>query len=95
MLSFQMNGDILEVKETLFSFVDTKVSYWYYNIKLWTQSSHGKKDDPCDRSMSEEAKAWVITYYLPKVPNAKKLLSPTELQLFWNRGKVDKISTEN
>lgn len=67
MLSYKLNGDILEVKETLHWASQTKISYWYYNIRTWHQSSHGKQGDTPDRPMSENGIAWVKRYYLPRV----------------------------
>ena len=69
MLAYKLEGDILEVKEALMSFTSTKVSYWYYDIKNWRKSSHGKANDPCDRVMSASDIAWVEKYYIPKVLN--------------------------
>lgn len=66
-LSYNLKGDILEVKETLMSFTSTEVSYWYYDIKNWKKSSHGKINDPCDRNMNRSDIIWVSKYYIPKV----------------------------
>jgi hypothetical protein len=66
MLSFSMEGRILEVKETLMSFHDTKVTYFYYDTEHWMVSSHGKKGDRPDCTMTPESIAWVKDHYLPK-----------------------------
>jgi len=77
MLSYKLDGDILEVVESLHSFRDTKdtywyyddteVTYWYYDIVNWKQSSHGKKNDVPDREMCVSAIDWVKRFYFPKV----------------------------
>ena len=66
-LSFRLSGDVLEVVESLFSWSDTKTTYWYYDIANWTVSSFGRKGDKPDRPMTEGSKSWVRKYYLPKV----------------------------
>lgn len=66
-LEFKLTGNILEVKETLMSVFDTKVSYWYYDIDKWMVSSHGKKDDKPDRHCTDSCIALVRAYYLPRV----------------------------
>lgn len=66
-LSFKLEGDILEVTENLYGWKRTITSYWYYNIKTWMKSSHGKQNDVPDRVMSQEDIDWVRKYYLPKV----------------------------
>lgn len=67
MLSYRMiNENILEVIETSHTFTKTSRSYWYYNIKTWYKSSHGKMNDPTDRKMNESDIEWVKKYYIPK-----------------------------
>lgn len=67
MLSFKLEGDILEVTEVMHSFYGTKRTYWYYDIKTWRKSSYGKEGDPPDTKMLDDEIDWVIKYYLPKV----------------------------
>jgi hypothetical protein len=62
--------DILEVTELSHSFVDTKVSYWYYNIKTWCQTQTGNKDSYLTENMvkmNTAAIIWVQKWYLTKV----------------------------
>jgi hypothetical protein len=67
MLSFKLDGDILEVKEIIMSFTTTETSYFYYDIKNWLVSCHGKKDDKPTRPCTQSGIDWVKKYYLPKV----------------------------
>lgn len=67
MLSFKLDGDILEVKADTFSFHETKTTYFYYDIKNWLVSSYGKKGDKPDRHETQRGIDWVKKYYLPKV----------------------------
>ena len=66
-LEFKLNGDILEVNEILMGWHDTKVSYWYYDIRNWMVSSFGRKGDKPDRHCTDESIAWVRKHYLPRV----------------------------
>lgn len=66
-LELRLEGDILEIKETICGWAGTRISFWYYNIRNWTVSSHGKKGDKPDRPMDEGQIAWVQKHYLPKV----------------------------
>ena len=67
MLEFKKTGDIIEIKETTMSFTDTKVSYWYIDVKRWKQSSTGRQNASVDRDMTPSAIMWAKKYYLPKV----------------------------
>ena len=67
MLSFNLRGNILEVTETQFSFMNTKINYWYYDILNWTKSKTGKKEEMPSIKMSESDIEWVGKYYIPKV----------------------------
>lgn len=67
MLSFKLDGDILEVKEVSMSFFKTQTLYFYYDIKNWFVSSHGKQHDKPDRPCSQSGIDWVKKHYLPKV----------------------------
>jgi hypothetical protein len=62
-----VSEDILEVTEYIHNFKKTKESFWYYDIKNWKKSSHGKKNDIPDRLMTEGDIGWVTKHYLPKV----------------------------
>lgn len=67
MLSYELNGDILCVKETLMSFKETKVSYWYYDTKNWLKNANGKKNEALTLQMDQSSIDWVKKYYFPKV----------------------------
>lgn len=67
MLEFKMSGDILEVKETVMGFTRSSYSYWYYDIKKWTCSLTGYKNERPSRSMTENDINWVKKYYLFKI----------------------------
>ena len=67
MLSFNLQGNILEVTETQFSFVDTKINYWYYDVLNWTKSQTGKKGEIPSVKMLKADIEWVEKYYIPKV----------------------------
>lgn len=69
MLQFKLTGNILEVTEAIFSWHETKITYWYYDIKNWIKSSTGRKDSKPDRKMNDADIAWVKKYYIPKVKN--------------------------
>jgi len=69
MLEYKLNGDILEVKQTIFSFTKTSREYWYYNIRDWKKSSTGQKNDIPRQSMTQEDIEWVKRFYLPMVKN--------------------------
>lgn len=66
-LSFKLEGDVLEVTETIFACGEVATNYWYYNIKTWVKSSYGDRGDVPDRVMSQADIDWVRKYYLPKV----------------------------
>ena len=66
MLPFKLEGDILEVKEEIMGFRDTKTSYWHYDIVNWMDNANGKRE-PLDRKVSPEMIDWVKENYLPKV----------------------------
>jgi hypothetical protein len=66
MLSFKLEGDILEVKEVSMSWNKTNISYWYYDIVNWLDNANGKKE-PLDRKVCPAQIEWVKKYYLPKV----------------------------
>ena len=67
MLSYELNGDILHITETLHGFRDTWTNHWYYDIKNWKVSSHGRLGDRPDRDVDPAQIAWVKRHYLPKV----------------------------
>lgn len=66
-LQYKLEGNILEVKETLMSFHDTRVSYWYYDIDKWLVSRFGKRGEAPVQPMDQSAIEWVKKHYLPKV----------------------------
>lgn len=59
--------DLLEVREVVMGFTATQVRYWYYDLKNWMVSSHGKEGDKPDRAMTPKCIEWVRTHHLPKV----------------------------
>lgn len=68
MLTYKLQGDLLEVTEALMSFTHTKYTFWYYDIARWLKSRLGTKDEVPTQPMSEADKLWVRTHYLPKAP---------------------------
>ena len=70
MLEFKISGDILEVKETIIGFTISSYSYWYYNIKEWTCSLNGYKNEQPSKPMTTEGIEWVRKHYLPKIQKA-------------------------
>jgi hypothetical protein len=67
MLTFKLDGDILEVHEQLHSWTNTRQRWWYYDIKNWLQSSHGRQNETPLYPMDESSIQWVKTHHLPKV----------------------------
>ena len=67
MLTFKLTDNILEVKETMHSWNESKYSYWYYDIVNWRKSSNGKENDPINTDMTEMDTIWVKKYYISKV----------------------------
>ena len=67
MLSFKLNGDILEVRQDIHSWTKTETNYFYYDIKNWLVSGYGKKDDKPARPCTPSKIDWVKKWYLPKV----------------------------
>lgn len=63
----KISENVIEVKETLMGFTNTKYSFWYYDIKNWLVSSHGKENDVPDRVMTESGIDWCKKYYIPKI----------------------------
>lgn len=70
-LDYKLTGDVLEVTETLIGWNSTKVTFWYYDIKNWLKSSHGKANEVPTRPMDQGSIDWVQKYYLPKVQGGK------------------------
>lgn len=66
-LELRLEGDILEIKETICGWTGTRISFWYCDIRNWVVSSHGKKGDKPDRPMTDGQIAWVKRHYLPKI----------------------------
>lgn len=68
MYTCSLNGDILTIISKNFSWRDTKVSYWYINIRTWERSVTGKKDFKGEiyTKMSDSEIEWAKKYYLPK-----------------------------
>ena len=66
MLSFKLDGDILEIKAVIMGYTDTETTYFYYDIKNWLASSKGIKDDKPIHQCNQSTIDWVKKYYLPK-----------------------------
>ena len=67
MLKITKAGNVLEVKETIMSFVEDKVSFWYYDVEKWLSSLHGREGDTPTFPMSRSSIEWVEKHYLTKV----------------------------
>lgn len=67
MLTYEMQGDVLHVTETICGFTSTKISHIYYDTKNWLVSSRHTLGAKPDWPMCEASIAWVKKYYLPKV----------------------------
>jgi hypothetical protein len=59
-------GDVLTVREEVFSYGGSKVTFVRYNVKTWQVQVN---NDPW-RPMTPEAIAWCKTHHLPKVQAA-------------------------
>ena len=64
---YDRNKGIIEVVEVIHSFVDSNISYWYYDINNWMKSNTGKKDADINVKMDDGSIDWVRKYYLPKL----------------------------
>lgn len=70
MLERKLEGDILTVKQVLMSFHGTAISWWYYDVKRWLKSQHGREGDVPVQPMTDEQIAWVKKYDLPAAMGA-------------------------
>ena len=59
-------GDILHVAESIFSFHDTKSTYWQYDVKRWLRSRTGRAGDPPTDPMDEASIKWCKEVHLPR-----------------------------
>jgi hypothetical protein len=66
-LSFKLEGDVLEIHQTILTWNKTHHQFWYYNIRTWMVSSHGRKGDTPDRPMTRLDIDWVKEHYLSKL----------------------------
>ena len=66
MLEISRTGDVVEVIERLPSAANTRVTYWYYDVKNWRKSILGNKGEAPTAPMTEGSIAWVRQYYLPR-----------------------------
>ena len=64
---YDRDKGIIEVVEVIHSFVDSKITYWYYDINNWMKSNTGKKDADINMKMDGGSIDWVRKYYLPKL----------------------------
>lgn len=69
-LTYELDGNILHITETVHGFCRTTVRHWYYDIVNWMVSSHGREGDVPDRKMTASAIAWVRMHHLPHVLRA-------------------------
>lgn len=93
MLTFKLTGNILEVKENLHGWSDTKYSYWYYDIVNWRQSSKGIENDQIDRDMLESSITWVKKYYFPKVFKMNNSVMAMQAAITANEKFINKVNT--
>jgi hypothetical protein len=66
-LTRKLNGKILHITEIIHSFRGTKTQHWYYDLKLWMVSSHGREGDTPDRKMTARAIEWTTKHHFPAV----------------------------
>lgn len=57
----------VEVKESLLSFTDTEVTFWYYDTDNWLRTVLGKEGEVPIQPMTEQEIDWATKYYLPKI----------------------------
>lgn len=62
-LFFSHLGNILTVRQEIYSFTDTKVTFVRYNLDLWISQVD---NDPWQECTTQDIE-WVKTHYLPKV----------------------------
>lgn len=67
MLSFNLNGTILEVVESTLDFNATLKSYWYYDLVSWRKSSTGRQGAMIDRDIEPWQIEWIKQHYFPKI----------------------------
>jgi hypothetical protein len=67
MLSFNLNGTILEVVETTMTFHQDLKSYWYYDLVSWRKSSTGRPGAMIDRDIEPWQIEWIKQHYFPKI----------------------------
>lgn len=61
------DGKTLCVEEIIYSFMDTKRTYWYYCTEKWLRSRLGKKDEVPTQKMMDNEIEWVKKYHLPRI----------------------------
>lgn len=76
MLTCKLDGDLLAVTETLMSFTQTRVAYWYYDVSKWLRTLHGTKDERPSAPMSPQEIAWVSQHYLTKAREPQPAVQP-------------------
>jgi hypothetical protein len=67
MLSFNLNGTILEVVESTLGHNTTLKSYWYYDLVSWRKSSTGRQGAMIDRDIEPWQIEWIKQHYFPKI----------------------------
>jgi hypothetical protein len=67
MLDYKLEGNILEVIQSTFSFHKSVKQYWYYDIVNWKKSVNGQRNEKPRIQMTHTDIEWVKKFYLPKV----------------------------
>lgn len=92
MLSYRLTDNILEVKENLHGWNESKYAYWYYDIVNWRQSSKGIENDQIDRDMLASSISWVKKYYLPKVLKMNNSVIAMQAAINANEKFINKVN---
>lgn len=66
---------VMEVREEIFSFRDTKTSWFYYDMQNRMMSIHGRQGDKPDRPMDQSSYDWAVKHYVPKILPYKPLFN--------------------
>lgn len=62
----------LEVKETMMSWTNDRITYWYYDTEKWLKTRAGKEGDTPDQVCTKADIDWATRHYLPKLLDAQK-----------------------
>lgn len=58
---------VIEVRAELYSFTETEISWFYYDLQKRLVSSNGRQGDVPDRLMDDASYDWAVKYYVPKI----------------------------